>query len=273
MNSPKITACLVVYNEESVIERCLASIKDLVDEIIVVHDGECADKTLEICSKYTDKVFIRPHIGIAEPHRSFTYEKSSGDWIFQVDADEFIDAESIPKIRDLISSGSFSGYEFRWELWDGKKQVYFNGLRKLCLFRKGNIKYQGIPQTVVSVDKRKFVDVVLHHKPKYENTSWKTFNKKRKYWLQSHVKYFFPEEVSFECFNDNPDSWVEYTKKVRRHPLFYTFFYPLKNLFGQLRNGLWRTWIGVNIALQQYVYYFDLYWSVWQEQKRIKTSK
>ena len=41
-----ISACLVVHNEEKLIGRCLESIKNLVDEIIVVHDGPCQDKTL-----------------------------------------------------------------------------------------------------------------------------------------------------------------------------------------------------------------------------------
>ena len=34
-----ITACLVIYNEEPVIRRCLSSIRNVVDEIAVVHDG------------------------------------------------------------------------------------------------------------------------------------------------------------------------------------------------------------------------------------------
>ena len=41
-----ISACLVVYNEEKVIRQCLDSIKGFVDEIILVHDGQCTDKTL-----------------------------------------------------------------------------------------------------------------------------------------------------------------------------------------------------------------------------------
>lgn len=43
-----ISACLVVRNEEAVIERCLESLAGVVDEIVLVHDGECEDRTLEI---------------------------------------------------------------------------------------------------------------------------------------------------------------------------------------------------------------------------------
>ncbi len=81
-----ISVCLVVYNEEKIIERCLRSIQAVADEIILVHDGECSDNTLEIAKKYTDKIFIRPHTGDSSLHRVFTYNKAQGQWIFQIDA-------------------------------------------------------------------------------------------------------------------------------------------------------------------------------------------
>jgi glycosyltransferase involved in cell wall biosynthesis len=263
---PSISACIIVYNEEKIIGRCLESIKDLVDEIIIIHDGECTDNTLEIAKKYTGKIFIKEHIGIAEPLRSFSYQVASGEWILQIDADEYFDREDIGKIKNLLLDNSVNGYQFKWELRSGDRPIYIKGLQKLCVFRKNAISYQGIPQTAVIVrGKTKKVDIFLRHRPLYDNVSWATANKKRKYWLQSHVKYFFPELVKYECFNTTPDSWIEYTKKVRRHQVFYLFFYPLKNMAGQLKNGLWRTWIGWNIALQQYVYYIALYYRVWRK--------
>lgn len=261
----KISACLVIYNEEKVLERCLESIKNLVAEIIVVHDGECTDKSLEIAKKYTDNIFVRPHIGIAEPHRSFTFTKARHNWILQIDADEYFDQADLKNISELIDSNSADGYWFKWEIWNGKKSVYVKGLKKLCFFKKDKIIYQGIPQKAVEIlGVSKDVDIFLRHQPTNENFSWRNFNKKRNYWLESHVKYFFPELVSYQCFNTTPDSWIEYTKKVRRHPLNYLIFYPLKNLVGQLKNGLWYTRIGWHIALQQYVYYIDLYYRVWK---------
>jgi Glycosyltransferases involved in cell wall biogenesis len=67
----KISACIVVYNEEKVIKRCLDSIKNVVDEIILVHDGPCKDRTLEIAKRYTNKIFIRPHVGMMESTSCF----------------------------------------------------------------------------------------------------------------------------------------------------------------------------------------------------------
>ena len=56
-NRNKISAFIVAYHEENLIERCLRSLVDVVDEIIVVHDGPCLDKTIKIAQKYTSKVF------------------------------------------------------------------------------------------------------------------------------------------------------------------------------------------------------------------------
>ena len=51
-----ISLCMIVKNEEDSIERCLGSAKDIVDEIIII-DGYSTDRTVEICRKYTKKIF------------------------------------------------------------------------------------------------------------------------------------------------------------------------------------------------------------------------
>ena len=49
----QISLCMIVKNEEAVLARCLDSIKDLMDEIIIVDTGS-ADRTKEIAAGYTD---------------------------------------------------------------------------------------------------------------------------------------------------------------------------------------------------------------------------
>ena len=43
----RISACTIVFNEEKKIRPCLKSLQGCVDEIIVIHDGKCSDKTLK----------------------------------------------------------------------------------------------------------------------------------------------------------------------------------------------------------------------------------
>ena len=51
-----ISCVMIVKNEESILARCLDSIRDLMDEIVIVDTGS-TDKTKEIARKYTDKIY------------------------------------------------------------------------------------------------------------------------------------------------------------------------------------------------------------------------
>jgi Glycosyltransferases involved in cell wall biogenesis len=51
-----ISLCMIVKNEEAVLRRCLDSVKETVDEIIIVDTGS-VDKTKEIAAEYTPKVY------------------------------------------------------------------------------------------------------------------------------------------------------------------------------------------------------------------------
>ena len=51
-----ISLCMIVRDEEAVLDRCLASVKGLVDEIIVVDTGSI-DRTKEIAARYTVYIY------------------------------------------------------------------------------------------------------------------------------------------------------------------------------------------------------------------------
>lgn len=271
-SNQKISACLIVYNEEKIIRRCLESIKGLVDEIIVVHDGECKDKTLEIAREFTDKVFVRPHAGISTLHFVFCFNQAIGDWILLIDADEYLEEKDFTLIREKINNqNGVNRYIFNWEMWNGKKALQNKGIQKACLFKKSAMHFVGIPHAMGDVDgKTEKLEIFLRHRPLYNNISWKSFRRKKAMWVPLHARYFFPNLVKYECFNTTPDKWTDYANQVKKHPLFYLTIYPLKTFLGQLKNGLWASWTGLNIACQQYVYYLCLHYEVWRIEKKSK---
>lgn len=270
-NANKISACLVVYNEEKVIEKCLSSIRNLADEIILVHDGECSDRTLEIAKKYTDKIFIRPHAGAMEAHLVFAYRQAKYNWNLRIDADEYFDEEAVPQIKELIADSTIDGVSFKWEMWDGKKAFSVKGLRKMCLFRVKNYQYINVPNEGGKIDGNvRKVNIFLRHRPRYDHVGWGMFFKRVKRFTPICAKYFFPELVNYDCFNTTVDQWVGYAKKVRKYPAFYLIYFPAKILVGQLKNGLWMSWFGINMALQQAFFNFILYLKVWQMKKIYK---
>lgn len=98
----KISASMIVKNEEACLERCLKSIKDL-DEIVIVDTGS-TDKTAEIATRYTDRYFPDEYVwkdNFAEA-RNFSIKKCKGDWIFIIDADEWLKPGGVQKMRNAI---------------------------------------------------------------------------------------------------------------------------------------------------------------------------
>ena len=101
--SLKISACMIVKNEEAFLSRCLDSIKEFVDEIIIVDTGS-TDGTVEIAKKYTDKIYFHPWKDSFSEARNHYLKYATGDWIFQIDADEEMVKEDIPVLMKAVQN-------------------------------------------------------------------------------------------------------------------------------------------------------------------------
>lgn len=84
---------MIVKNEEKFLARCLDTIADLMDEIIIVDTGS-SDSTKLIASKYTDKIYDFEWIDDFSAARNFAFSKASCDYIYSADADEVLDEEN-----------------------------------------------------------------------------------------------------------------------------------------------------------------------------------
>lgn len=88
-----ISVCMIVKDEEKVLARCLDSLRDLADELIIVDTGS-TDATKKIAAEYTDKIydFVWTHDFSAA--RNFAFSKASMEYIYSADADEVLDEEN-----------------------------------------------------------------------------------------------------------------------------------------------------------------------------------
>lgn len=93
-----ISAFIITKNEENRIACAIASVKDLVDEILVIDSGS-TDKTIEIAKKLGAKVIHNDWPGYAE-QKAFGEAKCKYDWILNIDADE----EVTPALREEIDA-------------------------------------------------------------------------------------------------------------------------------------------------------------------------
>ena len=75
-----ISLCMIVKNEEEVLDRCLSSIADLMDEIIIVDTGS-TDRTKEIARRYTSKIYDFTWTGNFADARNYSFSKASAVYL------------------------------------------------------------------------------------------------------------------------------------------------------------------------------------------------
>jgi GT2 family glycosyltransferase len=102
-----ISLCMIVKNEQETIARCLDSIRDIVDEIIVVDTGS-TDDTVEILKRYTDKIYHFEWIDDFSAARNFAFAQATMDYILWLDADDVIYEKDRKKLAELKQSLNFS---------------------------------------------------------------------------------------------------------------------------------------------------------------------
>lgn len=105
-----LSVVVLTKNEELVIKACLESVK-FADEIIIIDQGS-TDKTIEIAKQYTSKIFVNTDESFAI-RRNLGNEKSSGDWILHIDADERILLPFKEELIEVMTSTKCTAYAIR----------------------------------------------------------------------------------------------------------------------------------------------------------------
>ena len=95
-----ISLCMIVKNEEKILERCLDSVADLVDEIVIADTGS-TDATKEIARRYTEKVYDFPWTDDFSAARNFVFSRATREYIYSADADEVLSPENRERFRLL----------------------------------------------------------------------------------------------------------------------------------------------------------------------------
>lgn len=159
MNSLSVT--IITFNEEDKIGRCLDSVKDIADEIIVV-DSLSTDKTEEICNSFGVKFVSRKWPGYSE-QKNYADSLATCDLILSIDADEALSdklMESIRKIKQtsipsnrVFSMNRLTNYCGRWIKRcgfypDNKIRIWKRGFARWEGLVHENLVYESSPETV-----------------------------------------------------------------------------------------------------------------------------
>jgi glycosyltransferase involved in cell wall biosynthesis len=95
-----ISLCMIVRDAERTIARCLDSVKDAVDEIVVVDTGS-ADRTREIVRRYTDRIYDFAWIDDFAAARNHSFSLATQGYILWLDADDYLAEEDRDKLIEL----------------------------------------------------------------------------------------------------------------------------------------------------------------------------
>ena len=252
MNSA-ISIFIICKDEERIIESCLKQASKVADEIVIVDSGS-TDNTLEICKKYTDKVFHQDWLGFGK-QKNIALEKCTNEWVLSLDADEVLSDELITEIENLNlpimpSQSSVSlnpdAFLLARNLFIGKRKVNFGGFYpdyQLRLFRKS---------------KARFCESPVHESVELQDSEG-NFHKSRKGLpqLKNALNHFAYNEVA-----DLEKAFEKYATLSRRkkNPIkaifsaLYVFFYKYIIRLGFLDGliGLQLAYINAKYNLQKY---------------------
>lgn len=150
-----VAAVLMTRNCEDLVEGTLRSVSGWADEIVVI-DGYSDDRTVEICRRYTDKVYQNRWDGYRFcTERNLGIDRSTADWCFHVDPDERATPEFRAAVTGILRSGTpHAAFEFR------KKNFFLGRWMKhggwyhysLHFFRRGRARYDGVIHEKLVVD-------------------------------------------------------------------------------------------------------------------------
>jgi glycosyltransferase involved in cell wall biosynthesis len=164
----KVSAVIIVYNEEKNLRKCLETVK-WADEIVVV-DSHSPDRTVEIARQFTKKIFQKEYKGHIDKKR-FAVAKAANDWVFSIDADERVTQglkKEILGVREK-GAGEVVGYDMprmtrhlgRWILHG---EWYPDRVTRL--FRRSRMRYEGTEphdRVILEGPRGRFSGMLLHY--------------------------------------------------------------------------------------------------------------
>jgi len=163
----KLTAVIITFNEERNIGRCLASLKDVVDEVIV-SDSFSTDRTVSICKEFGVAFHQKEWEGYSA-QKNHANSLAQHDWILSIDADEALSDELKGSILQAKQEGSHFNYSFnRFTNYCGKwiKHSGWYPDVKVRMFNKQETQWAGTVHETLNVKQgsvKKLKGDLLHY--------------------------------------------------------------------------------------------------------------
>lgn len=282
-----ISLCMIVKDEEKTLARCLESVKNLVDEIIIVDTGS-TDQTKAIASHYTHKVYDFTWCDDFSKARNFSFSKATKEYILWLDADDVIlekDQVKLLKLKDELDK-KVDIVMLKYDLnLDANGIPALSYYRERILKRKNHYTWEGpVHEVIVPTGHIIQKEISITHKKekKYDpKRNLKIFEKMihNKQTLDARQTFYYARELYyneeyeksilyFTTFLEDESGWVE--NKISACLDLYHVYLKLGNtsqaiaaLFQSFKYDIPRAEICCHLGnyfLSQQLYPIAIYW-------------
>ena len=159
---------MIVKNEEDVLERCLNSVRELMDEIIIVDTGS-EDGTKQTAERFTDQIYDFQWGDDFAAARNFSFSKATGDYLMWLDADDVLAADAPDKLRELKEKLPLETDVIMMPYaaaFDGNNRPVFTYYRERILKNIPRYRFQGrVHEVVVPSGRIEKAEILVEHRP------------------------------------------------------------------------------------------------------------
>ncbi|MBC8570333.1 tetratricopeptide repeat-containing glycosyltransferase family 2 protein [Zongyangia hominis] len=250
-----ISVCMIVKNEEDVLGRCLESVRDIADEIVVVDTGS-TDKTRQIAAAFTSKVYDFPWTDDFASARNFSFSKATRDYCLWLDADDVLlpeDREKLIALKETLDPEVDMVMMKYNTAFDEGGHPTFSYYRERLIRRDRAFPWVGeIHEVIVPAGKVLHCDIAVTHRKEgpgdpdrnlriFEGMlrRGKVLEPRQQFYYARELYYHarYPEAIAvFTAFLDGGKGWVENNIDACRHlALCY-------DAVGDERNSLRALW-------------------------------
>jgi len=218
---------MIVKNEESVLARCLSSVQQAVDEIIIVDTGS-TDRTKEIAASFDAKVYDFAWINHFADARNYSFDQATSSYIMWLDADDVIQPADLERLLQLKQMPDFN-YDtvtMKYHLsFDDNGNPTYSYRRNRLVKRSNNFRWIGAVHEYLAVGGASFSSeiAVTHRKERHAS------DRNLKIYLERHEagehfsprdQFYFANELRdhhryeesikwYDIFLDGKEGWVE----------------------------------------------------------------
>ncbi|MDF2608508.1 MAG: glycosyltransferase [Bacillales bacterium] len=169
-----ISLCMIVKNEEEVLNQCLSSIREVCDEIIIVDTGS-TDKTKEIAKLFADKIIDFEWVDDFSAARNFAFSHASMDYILWIDGDDIVLKKDLEKFKTLKRNlnPSIDAVSMIYVVdYDDDGNPTFSFRRNRLVKREKNFKWVGPVHEYLDVGGNIYSsDIVITHRKKDKSSN------------------------------------------------------------------------------------------------------